>query len=32
MISLMRSYEANQRVINAIDDTLGKAVNEIGKV
>ena len=27
MISLMRSYEANQRVINAIDDTLGKAVN-----
>lgn len=32
MISLMRSYEANQRVINAIDDTLGKAVNEVGRV
>jgi len=32
MIALMRSYEANQRVINAIDDTLGKAVNEVGRV
>lgn len=32
MIALMRSYEANQRVISAIDDTLGKAVNEIGRV
>lgn len=32
MISLMRSYEANQRVITAIDETLGKAVNQVGKV
>lgn len=32
MISLLRSYEANQRVINVIDDTLDKAVNEVGKV
>lgn len=32
MISLMRSYEANQRVITAIDETLGKAVNDIGRV
>lgn len=32
MISLMRNYEANQRVINAIDETLDKAVNQIGKV
>ena len=32
MISLMRSYEANQRVISVIDETLGKAVNEVGKV
>jgi flagellar basal-body rod protein FlgG len=32
MISLMRSYEANQRVITAIDGTLDKAVNEVGRV
>lgn len=32
MISLMRSYEANQRVITAMDSTLDKAVNEVGRV
>lgn len=32
MISLMRSYEANQRVITAMDGTLDKAVNEVGRV
>ncbi len=32
MISLMRSYEANQRVITAMDGTLEKAVNEVGRV
>ena len=32
MISLMRSYEANQRGITAIDSTLDKAVNEVGRV
>lgn len=32
MISLMRSYEANQRIITAMDGTLEKAVNEVGRV
>jgi flagellar basal-body rod protein FlgF len=32
MISLLRSYEANQRVITALDSTLEKAVNEVGRV
>lgn len=32
MISVMRSYEANQKVIQNQDDILGKAVNEIGKI
>lgn len=29
MITLQRAYEANQKVIQAFDETLGKAVNEI---
>jgi flagellar basal-body rod protein FlgF len=32
MISLMRSYEANQRIITAMDGTLEKAVNDVGRV
>ncbi len=32
MISVMRSYEANQKVIQTEDATLDKAVNEVGKV
>lgn len=32
MISIMRSYETNQKVIQYIDDTLDKSVNQIGKV
>jgi len=32
MIAVFRNYEAGQKVIAAIDDTLGKAVNEIGRV
>ncbi len=32
MISIMRSYESNQKVIDYIDDTLDKAVNQVGKV
>ncbi len=32
MISIMRSYESNQKVIQAMDETLGKTVNEVGKV
>lgn len=32
MISIMRSYESNQKVIQSIDETLGKTVNEVGKV
>ncbi|KLU60399.1 flagellar basal-body rod protein FlgG [Peptococcaceae bacterium CEB3] len=32
MISVMKSYEANQKVIQTEDSTLDKAVNEVGKV
>ncbi len=32
MIALMRSYEANQRIITSIDETLDRAVNEVGRV
>ena len=30
MISIMRSYEANQKIIQTIDGTLDRAVNEVG--
>jgi flagellar basal-body rod protein FlgG len=32
MISVMRNYESNQKVVTAFDETLGKAVNEVGRV
>ncbi|WP_139491112.1 flagellar hook-basal body protein [Brevibacillus dissolubilis] len=32
MMTVLRSYEANQRVISTIDGTMEKAVNEIGKL
>lgn len=32
MIDVMRSYEANQKVVQAQDGTLEKTVNEVGKV
>lgn len=32
MITVMRAYEANQKVIQTLDSTLEKAVNEVGKV
>lgn len=32
MITAFRTYEANQRVVTAYDEVLGKAVNEIGRV
>jgi flagellar basal-body rod protein FlgG len=32
LISTMRSFESSQRTVKAIDETLGKAVNEVGKV
>jgi flagellar basal-body rod protein FlgF len=32
MITVMRSYEANQKIIQAQDGTLDKAVNEVGSV
>ncbi|SHE35001.1 flagellar hook-basal body complex protein [Caloramator proteoclasticus] len=32
LISVMRNYESNQKVIQSIDDTLGKTVNEVGNV
>lgn len=32
MISIMRSYETNQKVIQYLDDTLDKSVNQVGKV
>lgn len=32
MMTVMRTFETNQKVIQSIDETLGKAVNEIGNV
>lgn len=32
MINVMRSYETNQKVLKAHDDTLSKAVSEVGRV
>lgn len=32
LISVTRAYESNQRVIQTIDDTLDKAVNQLGRV
>jgi flagellar basal-body rod protein FlgF len=32
MMTVMRNFESNQKVIQAIDETLGKAVNEVGTV
>lgn len=32
LISIMRNYESNQKVIQSMDDTLGKTVNEVGNV
>jgi flagellar basal-body rod protein FlgF len=32
MISVMRTYEANQKALQAQDETLGKSVNEVGNL
>jgi len=32
MISMYRTYETNQRMITMIDETVGRAVNEIGRL
>lgn len=32
MISIMRKYESNQKIIQQMDETLGKTVNEVGRV
>lgn len=32
MMSTYRSYESNQKVVQAMDETLGKAVNDVGTV
>ena len=32
MITITRAYEAGQKTIQTVDNTLNKAVNEIGKV
>ena len=32
MIAEFRNYEADQKAVQAIDGTLGKAVNEVGRV
>jgi len=32
MITTMRSFETNQKIVQTIDETLGKAANEIGAV
>jgi flagellar basal-body rod protein FlgG len=32
MITITRAYEAGQKMVQTVDSTLDKAVNEIGKV
>ncbi len=32
LIENMRKFEADQKVIRALDDTLGGAVNQVGRV
>jgi len=32
MLTMIRTYEANQRVIKIHDELIGKAVNEIARV
>jgi flagellar basal-body rod protein FlgG len=32
MITVMRSYEANQKILQAQDSTLERAVNEVGAI
>lgn len=32
MMTIMRTFESNQKVVQAMDETLGKAVNEVGSV
>ena len=32
MLAMYRTYETNQRMITMIDETIGKAVNEIGRI
>ena len=32
LIENMREFEADQKVIRALDDTLGGAVNQVGRV
>ena len=32
MLSIFRTYESNQRMLSMIDETVGKAVNEIGRL
>lgn len=30
MLTTMRSFETNQKIVQSIDETLGKTVNEVG--
>jgi flagellar basal-body rod protein FlgG len=32
MLTVFRTYETNQRMLTMIDETVGKAVNEIGRL
>ena len=32
LIATMRTFEAGQKAVQALDDTLGKAVNEVGRI
>ena len=32
MMSIMRNFESNQKVMQSIDETLGDAVNSVGTV
>jgi flagellar basal-body rod protein FlgF len=32
MMMTLRTFESNQKVVQSLDETLGKTVNEVGKV
>ncbi|MDP4090135.1 MAG: flagellar basal body rod C-terminal domain-containing protein, partial [Bacillota bacterium] len=32
MMTVMRTFESNQKVLQSMDETLGKAVNDVGTV
>ena len=32
MMMTMRNFESNQKLVQSLDETLGKTVNEVGRV